>query len=93
MTTRTAGEVENDKVILHDPATVMYMMEPQCFYSRKVFCNIELNGRYSYGMTVLDLENVLHKDEAEKNVDYVYAKPECADYLAEKFFEYIRNAV
>lgn len=92
-TTAMYDGAQNERVVLHDPAAVMYMLESECFFSKKVFCDVELKGRYSYGMTVIDLEDVWNKPDVEKNVHYIYTKPECAEYLSQKFFEYILNAV
>lgn len=40
--------------ILHDPCAVAWLLCPEAFEGREVHCEIELNGRASFGMTVVD---------------------------------------
>jgi len=39
---------------LHDPCTIAYLIEPDIFESEEFYAEIELNGKLTYGQTVVD---------------------------------------
>ncbi len=47
---------------LHDPCTIAYLLKPELFSGREINVEIELEGRYSTGMTVADWWRVTKRD-------------------------------
>ena len=54
---------------LHDPCAVAWLMKPSLFESRMCHVDIETQGRYTTGCTVVDYWDVLKK---EKNVEVLF---------------------
>ncbi len=47
---------------LHDPCTIAYLLKPDLFSGREINVEIELEGRYTAGMTVADWWRVTKRD-------------------------------
>jgi purine nucleosidase len=47
---------------LHDPCTIAYLLEPDLFSGREINVEIELEGRYTSGMTVADWWRVTKRE-------------------------------
>ncbi len=86
------GADPDNPVILHDPACILYVLEEETCYTKKVFCDIELKGKYTYGLTVIDINDRLRKPEEEKNIHLVYAKEGMEEHFTDMFISGIRNA-
>ena len=85
------GQNVNNRLALHDPATLLYLLEPDCFYKQKVFCNVCDRGIESYGYTVIDLYDIEKKSEKEKNMTLVKVKMDKLDYLNKQVVELLNN--
>lgn len=44
-----------DGAVLHDPCTVMYLIDPTIFESETLHVDVELRGEFTYGQTVADI--------------------------------------
>lgn len=55
--------------LMYDPLTIFYLVSPTSGFVRRYNLQIEINGRYTRGMTVADLRNV--KEEIESNCSVV----------------------
>ena len=91
--TNAFGESINSRVILHDPACILYALEEDKYEVKKVFCDIELTGQYSKGLTVIDVNNRYNLKENEKNIYLVYAKKEYEEHYRTMFINGILNAL
>ncbi len=67
-----------DGVPLHDPATVMYLIEPRIFQSEEYYVDVEIKGELTYGQTVVD---VWHRSGRKPNATIL------TKVYREKFFE------
>ncbi|MFV0379236.1 MAG: nucleoside hydrolase [Anaerorhabdus sp.] len=47
---------------LHDPCTIAYLIKPEIFTSKEYFVDIETDGEYTTGSTVVDQNNILCRD-------------------------------
>ncbi len=47
---------------MYDCHAIAYLLNPEIFKIEHVFCQIELNGTYTKGVTVFDLKNYLKKE-------------------------------
>ncbi len=56
------------RVSLHDPSTVMYLIEPQYFTGRRCYCGIETAGIETYGYSLIDIYNLEEWPESEFNI-------------------------
>ncbi|MBQ1476627.1 MAG: nucleoside hydrolase [Erysipelotrichaceae bacterium] len=79
-------------VVLHDPACVMAMLDETLYEPVKLFCGIELKGTYTYGMTVIDVNDRLHKSDEEKNIFLACAKEGVEEKMKQMFISCILNA-
>ena len=86
------GPDDDNPVILHDPACILYALDEDTCYTKKVFCDIELKGKYTYGLTVIDINDRLHRTEEEKNIHLVCAKEGMEDTFRNMFINHILNA-
>ncbi|MBR2577822.1 MAG: hypothetical protein IKE38_02720 [Erysipelotrichaceae bacterium] len=84
---------EDGPVVLHDPACILYALEPECCTMKKVFCDIELSGKYSHGLTVIDINDRYRLDEKDKNMYLVFAKDDTDEHFRRMFIEGIKKAV
>lgn len=69
---------------LHDPCAVAYIIDPSIIKTKKCHVDIETNGEFTLGATVVDYNDVLKK---EKNVDVAF------DIDREKFIQMIYDSV
>jgi len=69
---------------LHDPCAVAILMDPTLFTTKHCHVDIEMDGEYTTGATVVDYNNVLKK---EKNVEVVF------DIERERFLEVLTKAL
>ena len=53
---KTAG------LAMHDSLTLAWLADPTLVKSEDYYVTVDINGRYTYGMTVTDVRNVLHKE-------------------------------
>lgn len=75
------GENIDLKLSIHDAATVMFLLEPDCYRTVKCHCAIELTGTETYGYSLIDIYNIDGWEESEFNIHYVYILDEKTDYL------------
>lgn len=74
----------SSKTPIHDTPVIMYLAEPEHFTTEKVRCEVELDGKETYGYSLIDLYNLGGWSEEEKNVHFVRVKPEEIETLAER---------
>lgn len=58
----------NRPLPLQDVAAVRYLTHPEAFAEEKFYCEVDLRGKLTFGMAVVDIQNRLEKTEAEKNI-------------------------
>lgn len=53
--------MKNPGLAMHDSLTLAWLVRPELVKSRDYYVTVDINGRYTYGMTVTDVHNVLKK--------------------------------
>ncbi len=53
--------MKNPGIAMHDSLTLAWLADPTLVKSEDYYVTVDINGRYTYGMTVTDVRNVLHK--------------------------------
>ena len=86
-----AFEGEVRKMPIHDTPVIMYLVEPECFTTERVHCEVELDGPESYGYSLIDLYNINGWSEEEKNIHFVRVKPDKTGYLAQRIMKGIKG--
>ena len=76
---------------IHDTPVIMYLVEPECFTTERVHCEVELDGPESYGYSLIDLYNINSWSEEEKNIHFVRVKPDKTGYLAQRIMKGIKG--
>lgn len=56
------GGKQGKMASIYDATAIAYLANPNLFETRDVFCDIEVNGVYTRGATVVDLNNVYKKE-------------------------------
>ena len=56
---------------IHDLATVMAVTNPEIFTSKKYYGDVETKGELTTGFTMIDYEDILKKEDNEKNIKYL----------------------
>lgn len=54
---------------LQDVAAVLYLVYPELFTSQKFYCEVDLKGKYTFGMAMVDIDGRLNKKPEELNID------------------------
>lgn len=62
---------KNEKVTMHDPATVAYVIKPELFTTAKYYCDVECKGELTTGFTLIDKNNWYRKTEEERNLTLI----------------------
>jgi inosine-uridine nucleoside N-ribohydrolase len=78
-------------VVLHDPAVILYLTEPEYFTATKYYCDIETSGEYTYGFSVIDVFNIYKKSEQEFNIHFVMTDERKGEYLLNRFIEVLAS--
>lgn len=52
-----------NKVPMHDPCTIAYLLNPDMFSGQKAFLGTELKGEFTYGETIIDYLNKLNREQ------------------------------
>lgn len=87
------GEGENHLNPIHDPTTVMYLLEPECYPSVPCRCEVELEGLETYGYSLIDLYNIGQWPEKDFNIRYVTVRDDKRDYLAQQVLKGIKGVL
>lgn len=53
--------MKNPGVAMHDSLTLAWIANPEIVQSEDYYVTVDINGRYTYGMTVTDVRNVLRQ--------------------------------
>ena len=53
--------MKNPGIAMHDSLTLAWLVNPDIVQCRDYYVTVDINGRYTYGMTVTDVNNVLGK--------------------------------
>lgn len=53
--------MKNPGLAMHDSLTLAWIARPELVKSRDYYVTVDIDGRYTYGMTVTDVNNVLKK--------------------------------
>ncbi len=53
--------MKNPGLAMHDSLTLAWLANPELVKSEDYYVTVDINGRYTYGMTVTDVKNVLKK--------------------------------
>lgn len=56
---------------LHDPATFLFLTNPELFTYNRYFCQVETASEMAMALTVIDYENILQMPEGMKHLFYV----------------------
>lgn len=75
---------------LHDPTVIAALVHPEIFKSDQCNVDVELSGKLTYGMTVVDRTNYLEKifgNDVVKNTTFLY------DVDREKYVSYFLEAM
>lgn len=87
------GERDDARQSLHDPATVMFLIEPQCYYSVLCHCDVELEGKETYGYSLIDVYNIAERPAEEFNIQLVRVDAAQIPYLRQRTLECLKAAV
>lgn len=82
---------EAQKTPIHDTPVIMYLVEPECFTTERIRCEVEVGGPETYGYSLIDLYNLGGWSEEEKNVHFVRVKADKTEYLAHRIMHGIRG--
>jgi len=53
--------MKNPGLAMHDSLTLAWITNPELVKARDYYVTVDINGRYTYGMTVTDVDNVMKK--------------------------------
>lgn len=56
------GAKVNTYAAIYDATAVAYLVKPEMFEIKKLFADVEINGYYTNGTTVIDIDNIMKKD-------------------------------
>ncbi len=56
------NRMKNPGLAMHDSLTLAWLANPRLVKSEDYYVTVDINGRYTYGMTVTDVKNVLGKE-------------------------------
>lgn len=62
------GQNENSRLALHDPATLMYLIEPECYTYEETFCQVDIEGLETYGYTLIDYLDIERRKRKNMNL-------------------------
>lgn len=62
--------MKNPGLAMHDSLTLAWILRPELVKSQKYYVTVDINGRYTYGMTVTDVKNTMKQEpNAEVSLD------------------------
>ena len=62
--------MKNPGLAMHDSLTLAWLAKPELVKSMDCYVTVDIDGRYTYGMTVVDVKNVLcHRPNATVSLD------------------------
>ena len=53
--------MKNPGLAMHDSMTRAWILKPELVKCEDYYVTVDIDGRYTYGMTVTDVNNTLHK--------------------------------
>lgn len=53
--------MKNPGLAMHDSMTLAWILKPELVKCKDYYVTVDIDGRYTYGMTVTDVNNTLHK--------------------------------
>lgn len=56
------GAKVNTYAAIYDATAVAYLVKPEMFETKKLFADVEINGYYTNGTTVIDIDNIMKKE-------------------------------
>lgn len=56
------GAKVNTYAAIYDATAVAYLVKPEMFETKKLFADVEINGYYTNGTTVIDMDNIMKKE-------------------------------
>ena len=51
--------MKNPGLAMHDSLTLAWLIKPELVKAEDYYVTVDINGRYTYGMTVTDVDNVM----------------------------------
>lgn len=83
------GQNGDAKLALHDPATLMYVIEPECFKMQRVNCRVDQEGLETYGYTLIDYLEI--EKSLPKNMVLVKVDMDKVDFLSNEIVELLNK--
>lgn len=79
------AEIRFKGLCIHDMVTAVYLTNPELFTTKMYYGDVETQGELTTGFTMIDYEDILMKQEEEKNITYIDSVDR--DGLMKVFFE------
>ena len=79
------NRMKKDGIAMHDSLPIAWLTNPDIVTSKPYYVTVDINGRFTYGMTVTDCHNVMNKQpnaqvaldvDREKFINMIFASIE-----------------